>query len=136
MLSVATEIRQLVHNLGTLDNLGVKVASVGGSVEAQRTVADVSNGLYNVMVKSASINVPGEMPHHQRMVIFMDKVASVLNQPAIPAEVRLKIASASAADEALTTVMQHTPDVVERAKLAEARSFGREFMLELLRGVL
>ena len=136
MLSIASDIRNLVHDIGSMEFIGVKVASAETSAIAQNTVKEASSGLYTVMTKSASENVLGDMPHHQRVVLFMDKVASVLRLPEIPAPVRLKMASVVAADDAITDVMSNTPDVVERAKLAEARSFGREFMVELLKGVL
>ncbi len=136
MLNVAAEISQLVHSISAMDDLGVKIASAEDSVTAQCTVAQASTALYNVITKCASDYVPESMPHHQQMVTFVERVASVLGRPEVPAPMRLKLASAIAADDALTDVMHKANNQAERVKLAEARAFGREFVMELLRGVL
>ncbi len=136
MLNVAAEICQLVHDIGSMETIGVKIASAEGSAVAQHTVARASTALYSVIDKSASDYVPPGMPHHQQMTTFIDKVAAVLGRPEVPREVRHKIASAVAADDALTDVMSQEKNPVEYTKLAEARAFGREFVMELLRGVL
>ncbi len=136
MLNVAAEISQLVHSISTLDTLGVKLASAEGSALAQQTTAQASSALYNVIDKCAQEFVPGEMPHHSRMVAFVDKAASVLGRPDIPAEYQLKLASAITADDALTEILSVEQNAQERIKMAEARAFGREFVMEILKGVL
>ena len=119
-----------------METIGVKIASAEGSAMAQRTVIEASTGLYSVMTKCAQEYISGEMPHHQRMTFFIDKVASVLGRPKIDAMTRLKLASAVTADDALTDVMSSEKDPTEHTKLAEARAYGREFVMEILRGVL
>ncbi len=136
MLNVAAEISQLVHSIGDMETVGVKIASAEGSAFTQRTNSYASSALYNVITKCAQEFVPGEMPHHSRMVSFIDKTASVLGRPVIPQEYQHKLASAVAADDAFTDALQLTPDGDEREKLAEARAFGREFVMEILRGVI
>lgn len=136
MLHIATEIRRLVHNIRDMETIGVKIASVEGSAQAQQTVVQASTGLYNVMTKCAAEYIPGDMPQHKRMTTFIDKVASVLGLPTIADTTKLKLASAVAADDALTDVMSQEKDPTQHAKLAEARAYGREFVMELLQGVL
>jgi len=136
MLNVAAEISQLVHSIGDMETVGVKIASAEGSALTQRTNSYASGALYNVIVKCAEDFVPGEMPHHYKMVSFIDKMASVLNKPAFPQAYMHKLAAAVAADDALTDVMSITSDEDERTKLAESRAFGREFIVEILRGVI
>ena len=136
MLNVAAEISQLVHGISALETAGVKIASVEDSALAQQTTAQASSALYNVITKCAQEFVLGEMPHHSRMVAFIDKAASVLGRPDIPEDYQLKIASAIAADDALTEVLGSEEDAQERSKMAEARAFGREFVMDLLKGVL
>lgn len=136
MLHIATEIRRLVHNIRDMETIGVKIASVEGSSKAQQTVVQASTGLYTVMVKCAEEYLPGDMPHHQRMTAFITKVASVLGLPAISKTTKLKLASAVVVDDALTDVMNQEKNPTEHAKLAEARAYGREFVMELLQGVL
>jgi len=136
MLNVAAEISQLVHSIGVLETVGVKIASAEGSAFTQRTNAQASSALYNVIVKCAQEFVPGEMPHHYKMVSFIDKTAEVLNKPAFLQAHRHKLAAAVAADDALTDVMSITTDDDARMKLAESRAFGREFIMEILRGVI
>ena len=137
MLNVAAEISQLVHSIKDMDTIGVKIASAEGSVLAQQTTAQASTALYNVITKCASDYVPDEKLKHQRIVSFIDKVASVLGRPSIPAEIRLKLAAAVTADEALTMVMSDSPlPPDEHHKYAEAQMFGREFVMELLQGVI
>jgi len=136
MLNVAAEISHLVHSIGKMEEVGVKVASADCSAIAQATNAKASTALYNVITKYAQEFVPGEMPNHYRMVLFADKTASVLGRPAIPAAQRLKLAAAVVSDDALTDVLGRTPISPEYTKLAEARAFGREFVMDILRGVI
>jgi len=136
MINVAAEISQLVHSIGKMEDIGVKVASAECSALAQVTNAKASTALYNVITKCAQEFVPGDMPNHCRMVLFAEKTASVLGRPEISAAQRLKLASAVATDDALTDVLAQTQDIAECTKLAEARAFGREFMMEILRGVI
>ena len=136
MLNVAAEISQLVHSIKDMDTIGVKIASAEGSMVAQRTTAQASTALYNVITKCANEYVPDEEIQHRRMVSFIDKVAFVLGRPNIPDVYRLKLAAAVTADDALTSVIRTEQDPTERQKLAEAQMFGREFVMELLQGVI
>jgi hypothetical protein len=136
MLNVAAEISQLVHSIGDMETVGVKIASAEGSAITQHTNSYASSALYNVIVKCAEDFVPGEMPHHARMVSFIDKTASVLNKPVFSQAYMRKLAAAVVADDALTDVISITSDDGERVKLAEAQAFGREFIMEILRGVI
>jgi hypothetical protein len=135
MLSVATEIRQLVHDISSMEVIGVKIASAQDSALAQQAVAYTSSGLYSVITKYANDYSPQTITHHQQVVGFIDKVAQVLGLPQIPNSTRLKLAAAVVADDALSTVMAQTQGP-ELSKLAESQTFGREFVVELLREVL
>lgn len=136
MLNVAAEISQLVHAIGKMEEIGVKVAAADCCALAQTTNAKASTALYNVINKCAQEFVPGDMPNHFRMVQFADKTASVLGRPAMSCAQRLKLASAVASDDAITEIISLTPGAHEREKLAEAQAFGREFVMEILRGVV
>ena len=136
MLNVAADISQLVHSIKSLDDVGVKVASAEGSAIAQHTTAQASMALYNVIVKCANDFVPDVDSTHRRIVTFIDKVAEVLQRPEVPDDIRLKLAAAVTADDAISAVLQTESNPAERTKLAEARVFGREFVMELLQGVI
>jgi len=135
MLNVAADICQLVQNIGSMEDIGVKVASARESAIAQCTVKEASSALYNVIVKSAAEYVDPQPTHHQRVVAFVDKMASLLGRPVIPAETQLKIASIVATDDALDLVRQGTADAAEQEKFAAAQAFGREFLVSILREV-
>ena len=136
MLNIATEISQLVHNIKSMDTIGVKIASVEGSVLAQHTTAEASTALYNVITKCARVSAHPAGSHHLQVVTFIQKIAEVLCRPSISAEMQLKLAAAVAADDALTAVIQVEKNPVEHLKFAEAQLFGREFIIELLQGVI
>lgn len=131
MLHFAHEVSQLVHSVGTMDTLAIKIASAEGSQLAQTTVAVCSDQLYNVIYKKASETMPPG-PDHWRFTTFINKLAMLLEKPVLTEEQNLKIASAIATDVALSEVMQTNSN----PKLAEARTYGREYLIELLRGVL
>jgi hypothetical protein len=134
MLVFAQEVSQLVHSIGQMDTLAVKVASAEDSHLAQVTVAEASNRLYNVMQKKASEVIKGDQPRHLKVAVLVNEVATTLGKAPLSEEQNLKIASVVAVDEALTEMLK-TAGVVD-LKYAEARAYGREYLMEILRGIL
>lgn len=131
MLNFAHEVSTLLHNLGHLDTLAIKVASVEDSQDLQTTTAIGSDKLYNVIYKKAEEVMP-EGPAHWQFTTFIDKLAMLLGKPEMTEEQTLKLGSAVAVDVALSSVME-TNNI---SKYAEARAYGREYIMELLRGIL
>lgn len=133
MLNFATEIKQVVQGLGTLDTVATKIASVEGSATAQRTVAVGSFGLYEVLTKKASLEIQESVPHHHKMVTLVNKLASVLGRPGLSPQDNLEMASTIVVDDAISSILLEKGANV---KLAEMRAFGREYFVELLRKAL
>jgi len=132
MLSFATEVSQLVHSLGEMDNLAVKIAAAE-SAQAQHTVAKGSVALYDVIVKKAQDLSKKELPGHFKVAWCINQMAAALGKPPLTADTNLKIASVVAVDETLTSMLSAYPNDL---KYAEARAYGREYLMEILRGVI
>lgn len=133
MLSFATEVSQLVHSLGEMDTLAVKVASAEDSSAAQQAVAQGSDHLYDVISKTAQEENPKDLPGHYKVALLVNRMSEVLGKGKLSSDTNLKLASVAAADEALSALLEAEPN---NTKYAEMRSFGREYMMEILRGVL
>jgi hypothetical protein len=128
MRSFANEMSQLVHQALELDNIAVKIASVEGSVETQLLKSQVSDGIYTVIEKTAeekSLTIPE----------LVEKIAGELKRE-VPADCKMALAAAAAVDAALTNVIAASQNSSEAVKLAESRSYGREYFLELLGKVI
>lgn len=135
MLGVATEISQLVHAISTMDTLAEKVASAQGSALVQQSTSQASNDLYNVIVKVASDQTPHQ-PRHKQVVDCVCKIAQLTGKPAPIGESQQKLAAAVVVDETLSEVIPTEENQAERTKLAEARAYGREFVMSLLKEVI
>ena len=131
----AHELSSAVHSLGGMEALSIKVASADSCVEAQNTVAAGCSHLYNVMYKTAMAKTVVGQPAHVRVVGFLDKVAATLGKDPIPQDMRYKLAAAVLADSALSVVMEDAEEHTH-SKYAEAQTYGREFVVELLRKVI
>lgn len=124
MRKFAEEISNLVHALGKMDVLAVKVASETACMEAQQTCAQAAYGIYDVMQKRAQEECDGDM------CTLVEKMAYALGKPGVVTPVfKAKLASAIAVDTALSK--QPAPP-----KTAALRAYGREYVTELLREVL
>lgn len=123
MRKFAEEVSRLVHSVGKMDAIAVKVASEVASVQAQGACAQVADGLYDVMLEKAAEECDGDVC---KLVV---KMAQALALPEVSADMRAKIAAADAVDTMLRSV---TPS----EKVANMRRYGREFISELLREVL
>ena len=134
MRNFATEVSRIVHSFGEMDELAVKVASADASQMAQESVAKGSSALYDVIRKVAEDTSSKEHPSHYKMTTCLNKIARALGKDPFPPTVNLKIASIVAVDDALSAVLQANPEGAE--KLAEMRYFGREYLMEVLRGVI
>jgi|GEM_PF-2295633 len=135
MLKFATEISRLVHDIGKMETIAVKVASAENSYDAQAATAVASSGLYDVIIKRAT-DESAETPNYKPVVACVKKMAQYLGKPPVDAQQCLKIAAAVAADDALSEILPKTADEGEQRKLAAMQMYGREYFVELLRGVI
>lgn len=120
MRKFAQKVSHLVHDIGRMDVLAVKVASENGSLEAQQTCAQAASGLYDVMQKEAEDKCGGDF------CVLVEKMAQALELPPVSPELKAKIAAAVVVDNTLGQAPQ-------TVKTARARLYGREFIAELLR---
>jgi len=123
MRKFAQEVSGLVHSIGKMDALAVKVASENASLEAQQTCAKVASELYDVIQERAVTECDGDV------CTLVDKMANALELPDVTPDFKAKLAAAVAVDNALAAQPTTT-------KTANARSYGREFIAELLREVI
>lgn len=135
MLAFASEVSELVHGIGALDEVGVKVAEADVASVSQLAAAHSSNMLYDVIYKQAMAETPVDWPNHFRVASFVSKMASTLRKPEVQSSQMHKMAAAVKVDDSLTSIMP-TASGEGLQKLAEVRSFGREYFMELLREVL
>ncbi len=133
MLSFATEVSLLVHSFRQMDDVAEKIASAEDSGKAQQSVAQGSHALYDVILKVANDSTERDIPGHLKVAACVNNMSRTLGKGVLAPDVNLKIASAAAVDEALTNLLVEQPD---NTKLAEMRAFGREYMMEILRGVI
>ncbi len=136
MLKFASEVSQLAHDIGKMDTVAVKVASVQSSYDAQAATASASSQLYDVIVKRAQAEArPQSTPTYIPVVQCIEKMAQYLGKPAVDSQMLLKLAAAVAVDEAIRETLP-TLHGEEQEKLAEVKFYGREYFVELLRGVI
>lgn len=119
----AEDVSRVVHDLGQLEVVSVKVASETASAEAQQTTAKAASGVYDVIQQKAAEECRGDFCQ------CVDKLATVLNKPPMAQETRAKLAAAVAVDKILSSEKQ-------TEKIASARSYGRELVTEFLRDIL
>lgn len=133
MRKFAYDLSDTVHALGTMEAIGVKVASANSCMESQNVVAQCSSDLYSVMYKRAMAETFIGEPSYIRVAAFIDKVASIVGKEKPPVDLQYKIAAAVLADDTLCEMVNNCEDAIQKAKYAECRSYGREFVAELLR---
>ncbi len=134
MLSIANNISHLLHTQGKFEVIAVKTASADTSMEAQAASRDVADGIYRAITKVATYQSDGKNPF--RFCHTVMKMAHVLNKQPVSKDTQVKLAAAVVVDETLCGTLQTTSDPKEQLKLAEQIAYGREYLSELLRGVL
>jgi hypothetical protein len=135
MLHFAQEFSQTLHALRMLDEIGVKTASAEATVMAEEGVVRGSNNLYDILTKIASEEFPKNENRYTQIDLLIQKMAALLGKAEPPVDIRAKVASAIVVDDLLTSFIKSEPST-EHLKLAETRSYGREFLMDLLRTVL
>jgi hypothetical protein len=135
MLHFSQEFSQTLHSLRVLDEIGVKTASAEATVMAEEGVIRGSNALYEVLTKTASEEFPKTEQRYSQIDLLVQKMAALLGKETPTADTRAKIASAVVIDDLLSGFLKTEP-LKEHLKLAETRSYGREFLMDLLRTVL
>ena len=131
MRAFTEEFARTLHDLRTLEEIGVKTASAEITYLTAHGVQRGASDLYDVLVKKAEDEFPGET-HERQVDVTVVKMAMLLGKPVPSPILRAKIAAAVAIDELLTSFLRTEP-AENRAKLAETRAYGREFVTELLR---
>ena len=134
MSLVAHEISRILHNIGTLEEFAVKTAEAKDTAVIGVTNADASSSLYAVMAKEAEFTPDGSNTF--RMCRLVTKLAQELDKPVPDVFTQLKLAAAIAVDDSFDRVLSFDIDNSEKAKVAELQAYGREYVVELLRGVL
>lgn len=134
MLHFANEFSNTLHSLRALDEVGIKTASAEATVMAAEGVIRGSNALYAVLTKTAADEYP-KKSHHEQIDCLVQKMAALLGKPGMSSDTRAKIASAVVVDDLLSSFLR-TEAEKEHLKLAEVRSYGREFLMDLLCTVL
>lgn len=130
----AHEVSRVVHNLGTLDVYAEKTAEDRDVVDIGVCAAQSAHVLYGVMAKEAEFMPDGSNPF--RMCRTVVKLARDLGKDPPDALAQLKIATAVAVDDTFNQVLQSDIIDSEKAKVAELQAYGREYLAELLRGVI
>lgn len=130
----AQEVSSVLHSMRTLDEYAVKTAEVADVSRIEAANAGSASALYGVMSKEASFAPDGSNPF--RMCRLVTKLAQDLGKPVPDALMQLKVAAAVAVDDAFEQVLGSDVADTEKAKVAELRLYGREYLAELLRGVI
>lgn len=131
---VAHEISRLVHTMGKMDEFAVKTAEAKDVALIGMGNASAASSLYAVMAKEAAFTPDGSNPF--RLCRTVSKLAQELEKPLPGALTQLKIAAAVAVDDTFDRVLNSDLQDTERAKIAELQAYGREYVMELLRGVI
>ena len=134
MLSFATDISLFLHAQDKFEAIAIKTASAYASRDAQESIQKIANGVYRAIAKVAAYQPDGQNPY--RFCLTIKKMAEVLKKEPPKADIQLKLASAVVVDEALLSHLENLTDDNERLKTAEQIAYGREYISELLRGVL
>jgi hypothetical protein len=130
MRQFAQKVASLLTELQQLETIAVKTASEKASSAAQKTQAEASSCLYDVIKKEASTQSGNA---HDKMLILVGKMASVLGKPAMTNDTKSKLAAAVLVDQALHTRLGATQ---EKDKVASCILYGREHIAEILKGIL
>lgn len=130
----AHEVSRIVHNLGTLDVYAEKTAEEQDTLALGECTAQAANALYGVMAKEAEFISDGSNPF--RMCRVVTKLARELGRDLPDVLTQLKIASAVAVDDTFNQVLESELPDSEKAKVAELQMYGREYLAEILRGVI
>jgi len=130
----AHEISRLVHNMGRLEEFATKTAEAKDTALIGVTNANAASDLYAVMAKEAAFTPDGTNPF--RMCRTVSKLAQELEKTPPGAITQLKIAAAVAVDDTFERVLSSNIGETSKAKIAELQAYGREYVVELLRGVI
>lgn len=134
MLSIASDISNLLHSQDKFEAIAIKTASADASYDAQKATLELADGIYRAITKVANFNADGQNPI--RFCLTVKKMAEVLNKEPPTPLTHLKLAAAVIVDEALCSSYTTQVDPKEQLKIGEKIAYGREYISELLRGVL
>jgi hypothetical protein len=130
----AHEVSRLVHNMGRLEEFAVKTAEEKDAALIGASNARAASDLYAVMAKEAAFMPDGSNPF--RMCRTVSKLAHELEKTAPGAITQLKLAAAVAVDDTFDRVLASGINGASKTKIAELQAYGREYVVELLRGVI
>ena len=133
MRQFALEVAEQLHGLTQLEKLAVGVSSERSSAEGQYAQAAASDQLYAVISKQAEAD-SGDTKWEQ-MCGLTDKLAQELDKEALTNDQKAKLAAAVIVDDTITEQLKVASEA-EKPKIAATRLYGREYMVELLKGIL
>lgn len=120
--------------MGRLEEFAEKTADVKDVGLIGMSNAQAASSLYGVMAKEASFAPDGSNPF--RMCRTIAKIARELGKPEPGAVTQLKIAAAVVVDDTFDAALNSEVDDSEKMKIAELQYYGREYITELLRGII
>jgi hypothetical protein len=134
MKEFTASVVKLLSDLDSLEKIAVEAPSDNCSLLAQKTQAKAASQLYDVIETHVrEVGLPGES--HDQVIGLVEKMAAVVEKPALTNEFKAKLAAAVVMDNTLRDELTKT-DGKERNKVAALVSYGREYIAELLRSVL
>jgi len=133
MRQFALDVVAQLNSLTQLEKLAVQVPSERSSAEAQYTQAVASDQLYAVICKQAA-EEPA-LNKWEQVCDLTDKLARVLDKDPLSNDVKAKLAAAVIVDDTFTSQLKAASED-ERVKVATTQLYGREFMVDLLKGIL
>ncbi|RLC86822.1 MAG: hypothetical protein DRJ03_07645 [Chloroflexi bacterium] len=134
MIAFATELSDFLEKRAALHGIMEKTASPGITLEAQNTSAIIASQVYGFMQKEAGCEGGGG--DDSRIVALTVKMAEALGKPEVDKLTQLKIAAAVVADNALQIAMDEATVPAEKTKLATQKLYGREYLCDVLTGIL
>ena len=124
-MTIASDIRDILTTHGMLEYVSMKVASEEATYQAQLGVAKIANEVTEYLYRESKGDILG----------LVEKFAAENNRALTPDD-KVKIAAALTVDEALTKAASADLTVDTRNELVATRTYGREVLAEILRGVL
>jgi len=130
MKNFKKQLLETLEKISALSDISEKVASEKACAEAQQTCATASSCLYDVLSKTAEITEP-ELPTEKGLPTLIAKLGSANT------EQHTKLAAAILVDQLIDSqeaLRELSP--TDKVKLAQLRSYGREFAIRLIKDSL
>ncbi len=133
MHQFALDVVEQLQSLNQLEKLAVGVPSERSSLDGQYAQALASDQLYAVICKQASED--SAPTKWEQVCSLTDKLAQILGKDPLSNDQKAKLAAAVIVDDTATKQLEAGTDA-EKTKIAMTRLYGREYIVELLKGIL